>query len=378
MKTIKMMSACLVAALAFTACQKEDVNPSAGATMKSVEVSLENAIVSSRGLAGDKIHHNDAVKVTSVKMFLTDDAGNTYEAKTADGREAAQTWWSSADLANGALQASFHYVDNGCTKIVAVANLDQDLSYSDFLAMENLKIGNEQNAGNLRLYAESKLTKKEGQHTDYNEVDGTTYVSDVYEAALTLAPRISRFEVDGFVVKFNATPKYNEIKISNILFQNYSPECALATGTESGALVQQIADLENQSAVYNWFNDATKAKDWYWDSFDLTLTPQDNTADTPQPLAYHIFSGKSVPTMVIKLLADNQPAYLYSRGFYLTDGTPVTEFEEGKIYRMSAKGEVENDGSIPIDEDDIDPMDRCLDITVDVIDWTVELVYPEF
>ena len=43
-----------------------------------------------------------------------------------------------------------------------------------------------------------------------------------------------------------------------------------------------------------------------------------------------------------------------------------------------AKGEVENDGSIPIDEDDIDPMDRCLEITVDVVDWAVELVYPEF
>ena len=56
----------------------------------------------------------------------------------------------------------------------------------------------------------------------------------------------------------------------------------------------------------------------------------------------------------------------------------MTQFEEGKIYRMSARGEVENDGSIPIDEDDIDPMDRCLEITVDVVDWAVELVYPEF
>ena len=82
--------------------------------------------------------------------------------------------------------------------------------------------------------------------------------------------------------------------------------------------------------------------------------------------------------MVIKLTADGQPAFLYSKGFYKDAETPVTTFEEGKIYRMSAKGEVENDGSIPIDEDDIDPMDRCLEITVDVVDWAVELVYPEF
>ena len=48
------------------------------------------------------------------------------------------------------------------------------------------------------------------------------------------------------------------------------------------------------------------------------------------------------------------------------------------IYRMSAKGQVENDGSIPIDEDDIDPMDRCLEITVEAVEWAVELIYPEF
>ena len=45
---------------------------------------------------------------------------------------------------------------------------------------------------------------------------------------------------------------------------------------------------------------------------------------------------------------------------------------------MSAQGDFASDGSIPIDEDDIDPMDRCLDISVDVVDWVVELVFPEF
>ena len=373
-----MMSACLVAALAFTACQKQDVNPPVGANMKSVEVSLENAVIrASRGEAGAKIENGDAVMVKSLKVFLTDEAGNTYSAKTSDGKEDAQTWWSQVDLAKANLAASFHYVDNGCTKIVAVANLEDDITYSDFLAMENLKVDNEQNASDLRLYAESTLTKKVGQHTDVN-ADGTTYVSDLYEASLTLCPRISRFEVDGFVVKFGSSPKYSTIKITDMLFQNYSPECALAIGAESGDLVKQVADLENQAAVYNWFNDTTKSKAWYWDSFDLTITPSAATVDTPKPLAYHIFSGSTVPTFVIKLLADDQPAYIYSRGFYKTNGTPINSFEEGKIYRMSARGEVNNDGSIPIDEEDIDPMDRCLEITVDVVDWVVELIYPEF
>ena len=91
-----------------------------------------------------------------------------------------------------------------------------------------------------------------------------------------------------------------------------------------------------------------------------------------------MFSCDKTPVMVIKLLADGQPAYLYSKGFYKADGTEVTEFEEGKIYRMNAAGKALGDGSIPVDEDDIDPMDRCLEITVEVINWAVELVYPEF
>jgi hypothetical protein len=45
---------------------------------------------------------------------------------------------------------------------------------------------------------------------------------------------------------------------------------------------------------------------------------------------------------------------------------------------MSAMGEVNSDGSLPFTDDDIDPMDRCIEITVEVVEWAVELVYPEF
>ena len=144
-------------------------------------------------------------------------------------------------------------------------------------------------------------------------------------------------------------------------------------------------NFANQSAVYTWLDTPVEGDvPWYRDYFDVTITPAAPTADIKDedgnntPLAYHIFSSDLVPVMVIKLTADGQPAFLYSKGFYKDAETPVTTFEEGKIYRMSAKGEVEKDGSIPIDEDDIDPMDRCLEITVDVVDWAVELVYPEF
>ena len=377
MKLTKLMLSASIAALALVSCNKQDATPEAPKRLKTVEISLENVALT-KGLAGPKIEAGDAVILKDFKIFLTDGSGNEYTAKVVDGSADAQTYWSTVDLASGAIEASFHYVDPNCTRVVAVGNLGADLTFAEYKALANLKVDDQQEQDALVLYDVKDLVKASGQHTDTN-VNGMTYVSDVYEAALVLTPRISRFEVDGFTVKFNTEPKYQTINITQLAFQNYYPETSVITGVESGTLVNHIANLADQSEVYNWLDTpATGTTPWYRDYFDLTITPAAATKDTPQPLAYHVFSSTETPVMVIKLLADGQPAYLYSKGFYKTDGTQVTEFEEGKIYRMSAKGEVENDGTIPIDEDDIDPMDRCLEITVDVLDWAVELVYPEF
>ena len=375
MKLTKLMLSASVAALALVSCNKMDSTPEVAKRLKTVEVSIGN-IALTKALAGDKIENGDAVLVKDFQIFLTDAAGNSYEAKVADGSAAAQTYWSTVDLAAGAINAAFHYVDPNCTKVVAVANVGKQLTFAEYKSLAALEVGNQQDQKAIALYDEKNLVVANKQHTDA-AANGTTYVSDVYKADLVLTPRISRFEVDGFTVKFNAEPKYNEIKVTQLAIQNYYPATSLVTGAESGTLVNHVANLTNQADVYAWL-DATPAEVWYRDYFDLTITPAAATKDTPKPLAYHVFSSDATPVMIIKLLADNQPAYLYSKGFYKADGTPVTTFEEGKIYRMSAKGEVENDGSIPIDEDDIDPMDRCLEITVDVVDWAVELVYPEF
>lgn len=384
MKSLKIMLTACAAAVALTSCEKEDIVPQMQDTrMKSVEVSLKNAVVT-RGAAGNKIEKNDPVTVNNLKIFLTDAAGNLYDdAKTEDGAETAKYYWTKEELTNGIPSAQFHYVSPNCTKVIAVANCG-DIDFAD---LGNINIGDEQNAQELSLYASDDIFEAAGQHSDVNE-NGTTYLSNVYKAELTLKPRISRFEVDGFRVYFNQqSPKYEAIKVLDLAFQNYYPTTALATGVESGSLVNHMPDLANQTSVYNWFNDDAKDAEWYWDSFDSLeeITPSSPAADIKDaegnktPLAYHVFSSNATPVMVIRLVADGQPAYLYSKNFKLSDGTNIASFEEGKIYRMNAAGEVPgSDGSIPIDEEDIDPMDRCLDITVTIHNWTVDLVYPEF
>lgn len=374
MKLSKLMLSASIAAVALVACNKQDTTPEVN-RLKTVEISLENVLIS-KGLAGDKINAGDAVQVNDFKVFLTDAAGNEYTAKVADGSADAQSYWTVEGLPE-AQKAQFHYVDPNCTKVVAVANLGKDLTFAEYKALANLQIDAQQDQKALVLYDEADLVKADGQHNDVN-VDGTTYVADVYKADLVLTPRVSRFEVDGFVVEFNDEPIFQEIKITQLAIQNYYPETAIVTGTEAGELVNHMADLANQAAVYTWLDTPVDPQPWYRDYCDLTITPASPKADTENPLAYHIFSCAETPVFVIKIIADGQPAYLYSKGFFKADGTQVTEFEEGKIYRMSAAGEVAGDGSIPIPEDKIDPMDRCLEITVDVVDWAVELVYPEF
>lgn len=384
MKLSKLMLSASVAAIALVSCNKQDTTPESK-RLRSVDISIENIVIT-KAAAGEKINAGDAVVVNDFQIFLTDASNNEYTGKVKDGSAAAQSYWSAADLAEGPISAEFHYVDPNCTKVVAVANIGKQLTFAEYkaLADTDLNIDDQQNSQNLVLYDAKDLVATGNQHSDPN-VDGTTYVADIYKADLVMTPRVSRFEVDGFTVKFNEEPKYDEINITQIAFQNYYPKTTVFEGAEDGDPVIYMDNFANQADVYTWLDTPVEGDvPWYRDYFDVTITPAAPTADIKNedgisaPLAYHIFSSDLVPVMVIKLTADGQPAFLYSKGFYKDAETPVTTFEEGKIYRMSAKGEVEKDGSIPIDEDDIDPMDRCLEITVDVVDWAVELVYPEF
>lgn len=393
MKLTNLILSASIAAMALVSCNKQETTPQTGnARLKTVEVSLENVIFT-KGAAGPKVNDGDKVIVNSFQIFLTDASGNEYTGKTTAGAEA-KSYWSKADLTGGIPAiADFHFVDPNCTKVVAIANYEHPFaSYAEFktAAQSALLIGDQQDHTNLVLYDESTNFTRLQSHDDAaTDINGNpvTYTSDVYSVELVLTPRVSRFEVDGFAVKFNTTPKYNTINITQLAFQNYYPETNAVTGTESGEPVNHIADLSKQADVYAWLNDTSKPADWYWDTCDLTITPSDNAKNFPDdPLvdtdgarAYHIFScDGTVPQFVIALTADGQPAYLYTRSFTDANGDTITDFEEGKIYRMNGEGEVPGKGAIEIPEDKIDPMDKCLDIKVEVKKWEVALITPEF
>lgn len=394
MKLSKLMLSAFAAAVAMVACNKVETDVPENTSLKTVKLSFENVIMT-KGEAGNKINAGDPVQVNNFKIILTDASySSEYAAYDVTGQIPATFYFTGETLAAGPKDYEFHFVDHKCTRVIAVANMG-DVALAQIKAFTE-NVGNQQKQEALVLWADSPLTATGETHQVADHPGETTgKYTEVFEAELALKPTISRFEVDGFVVDFGSTPKFNKIEVTDIAFDHYYPSMAFTTAGGSFSAVAQgthtkyVNNPDSQSDVFNWFNNAATVG-WFRDTFqadEVVMVPDDpatttvyeNRADTPKPLAYHFFAGDVVPTMYIKLLADGNPAYVYTDNFISKQtNTALTQIEPGKIYRMSAAGEVDQTGgSIPIPED-LDPIKRCLDITVSVEDWVVELITPEF
>ena len=386
MKITKLMLSACVAALAMVSCNKVEPDVIENTSLKSVKLSFENAIMT-KGAAGEKISAGSQVQMNDFKIFLTDESySGTYSAMDATGTNAAKFYFTAADLTTDK-KYEFHYVDHKCTRVVVVANVG-DMTFED-VKKYTQTIDKQQDQTNLILVADAALQATSEKHNPNAEK-----YTEVYKAELTLKPVISRFEVDGFSVAFSETPKFNKIEVRDIAFLHYYPSVSFTTengvfeAVATGAHVKPIEDFSSESQVMTWFNNADN-KGWFRDSFDnqIVMLPDDkttedvkeNVVDAPAPLAYHLYAGNLVPTMVIKVLADGNPSYVYTEKFKLgtTEGY-LNKLEGGKIYRMSAAGVADQTGGSIVIPDDLDPIERCLDITVDVVDWVVELVTPDF
>ena len=394
MKT-KLMFAVLAAAAVFTACTKEGPTMDASKTLKSVEISLDNLIYT-KGAAGDKIAAGSPVQVNDVQIFLVKSNGTFFtEAKEADGSSDAAYTFTGTAITNS---YTFHYVDTDVNKVVVVANMGAAFTATDYddLKTKTLAIDNQQTATNLALYGEGTLTKKGTNHTTDQDGNGNVQENQVYTSEVTIAPRVARIEVDGFrVIYTEDDPEtenvvesiYDEITFTQLAMVNYMPTTALWNGTESGTLVNPLATyysgstVSNETAIYNWLGTKPEGTPtWTYDACNLTCTPEVQAADFATPRAYHIFAGNVVPTFFIHLTADGVPAFIYTKSIKDAAGNEITSFAEGTIYRMSGDtaSEATPDGAIEVPEDVIDPMDRCLEITVEVEPWQVVLVTPEF
>ena len=399
MKLTKLMLSACVAALALVSCQKEE-GPSLKGEYKSVEIEINNLFMTKS--AGETIADGTAVTLKNFRIYLTDGTNFYWDATNEKGEVLSEAAYQFTAKPSAAIE--FHFVNPSVNKVVAVANLTDEQyaaikTYADIKALK-LDIAAQQNPDALALFAEDALEATGGQHIPEGDSHkpGEALITNVYKADLTFTPRVARLELDGFAVGFNAGEKarYNKISIHQVAFNNYYPATSLSNGTEEGTLVDCKAENPASAVAYLTGN---TGNEWYSDKTSLEFDrPAGMTADTwvEQELAntfyYHFFpvatatpEAEGYPELMFQLSTvdtDNavSSTYIYTKNFK-KGAEVITAFEEGKIYRMNFTASVESDkgdGDVPVNEDDIDQLGRCLDITVTVDDWNVILVTPEF
>ena len=367
---------------------------------KSVEIEINNLFMTKS--AGETIADGTTVTLKDFRIYLTDGTNFYWDATNEKGEVLSGDAYKFAAKPSDPI--AFHFVNPLVNKVVAVANLTDEqyaaiTTYADIMALK-LDIAAQQDPDALALFAEDALEATGQQHIPEGNTHkpGDNRITNVYKADLTFTPRVARLELDGFAIGFNAgeRARYNKISIHQVAFNNYYPTTSLSNGTEEGTLVDCKAENPASAVAYLTGNTGSE---WYSDKTSLEFDrPAAMTNDTwvekelDDTFYYHFFPTASAtseaagyPELMFQLSTvdtDNAASstYIYTKNFK-KGAEVITVFEEGKIYRMNFSASVEpdkGDGDVPVNEDDIDQLGRCLDITVTVDDWNVILVTPEF
>ena len=400
MKTTKIILSAFVAAIALVSCNKHEATPDVvNANPNTVEVKINNVFMTKSPGA---LLEPGQIQLNKVNIFLTDGQSVYNTAKNASGETLEASAYELTSVAN---TISYHFVDPKVTKVVAVANYEFTETISTYAQLQalTLDIAKQQSEANLALYAEAQLESAGTQHIP-SATEHEGQLTNLYEANLNLAPKVSRFELDGFAVKFFADETkalYNKVTINQVAFNNYYPTANLSSGITEGTVVDCKAESAADAIAYLTANASSTVSPapWYFEKFTGVVLerPAAMTADTwveaeAVPSYYHAFAGTytaeqaGYPELMFQISTEDKngdvsSTYIYTKSLKDANGTAITTFEPGKIYRMNFSASVESDngeGDVPIEEDDIKQLGRCLDITVTVADWSVVLVTPEF
>lgn len=378
---MKLRSLVLLAALGFglTACNNDGDDLFKYEESKSVTISLANVLPQSKGTGSQIPEGNKKVTLNDYYVVFTDGTNlyGGYDLTSEGGKTEAAKYYEAA----GNMSKTFHFVNGAANQAIVIGNVggmegalyEQLEGCSTLAALKALvcQMGEEQDEKDLTLYGTGNFVKKgsadDAQHTN------------VYTAAINVKPLIARIEVTGFKyakVDPQTDAKYSKILLNKIAIDKYYPAVQL-DGTYSGEL--SFYDVPATGNSQNFFESLTPG--WTNDAFTgvVELEPDQPKlagailGEGKDAYVYHVAAGATIPYILLQMQGvpaaggDNVPLHIVAKGL-LKEDTSVNELEAGKVYRLSFE----------FDDNDLSQPAKCVEVTVTVADWVVEVVTPQF
>ena len=384
MKTFRIMCAAVVAAMSLASCQKEQEQAPENKTFKSVEVKINNVAPVTRAIGGlGESLEGKNIQLNSLQFFFSDGT-SLYEAKDAEGN-VADVYYDAAELAalNGSISAKFHFLPAAVKKVIVIGNYSASAATTETALDAELEIVKYQDVTNFPLYAEGTLGLAS---SNAHDTGSNGHLSNVYTVNLDVYPHVARFEITGI----GCTLPLNSgkiVKVVSLAFADFFDKCDFRTAVGHTLRSVQL----NQQDIYTYFQEQMSTAKWNNDFFNglngqegagnshpvIELTATNTFVETD--IAYNFFcKGAPSPCLLLNVIEyENQtaydanngaPGYLYTNVYRLNSTEPVTTFEPGKIYRMA----------IRFNENDLQHQERCLDISLNIAEWIVINVTPEF
>lgn len=383
MKIRNLMLVALAASMTFVACSKDDGTTGVpeDTQLKSVTVKLPNISKADTRATGDAIAAKVSLK--NYKVFFLNAAGEVQTVPQYEGKP--QQVYFSSDAADSwkVGEVTYHFLPAATAKVVVVGNMG-DVVYADVdgagdaaLDVLNDTPGTEPDQyihPDYPLYGTSDLTLKEGEDDAHH--------ANVYTASVTLAPRVARFEIYGF--QYTAADggvgnnAFEKVELDHIALSNYytkydfvsmNPSGTVTTAPSEAALVW---DWINRVDGGSWNNELTlelNAGEAKFVNGTTIMDPDEDGEGATGIVTYgltNVTSATNNPELLLSFygVKGSVKTPLYLRGKFTTS----EPFAAGKIYRVL----------FPIEDGSWEEPERCVELTVDVAQWVVVPVTPEF
>lgn len=377
----------LAASMTLVSCDKSenDLGEATNSQPKRVTIKLPNLKSPSGTRAvGDAMAENSQVALSNFEIFFLDAAGDVVDIPEYPAGTQQQTYFANTDqtaweeITEDGRDLTYHFLPPTTVKVVVVGNQGENFEYST-IASKTEDVPNDDENGHptYTLYGDDDLLEDGAPDNETHE--------NVYQAEVTLAPRVSRFEIYGFEYKeaeAPATNKYTSVKLEKIALNHYYTQYDFVTKAPVDG--SKVFDNLTSETVWTWVDGRTGAWADVLSSTPtaLSLTPGESKAPNGGDVVENGTNAEDIITYGLAHVADknNNPQLLLTlhgttatgtEPIYLIGtftGTNTPAFESGKIYRVLYS----------FSDEDFSQPERCVELNVKVATWTVVPVTPEF